>query len=165
MVSFLCSSKISEALLASLHFAALSVVIPWKIAAAVVGIASICDEQIAGASKSRPARLMAIDQILLALGHEFFSHVERQQKGFLASIVQPVIFDCVPLVMREACDGSAELCSDEGEGVLDVVADTVEGGGIEFVLRCSEYPFQFHRSAKAAPQELEVLSVPFSCLG
>jgi hypothetical protein len=166
VVSFFGSSEVPETLLIPLKFGAvLSVIGAGEVAAAFGHVATVCDKQIASAAKGRPRAGIAVDEILLTLGNEFLAHVEGQQKGLFACIVQPAIFDSVPLVVRETCDGLAELSPDEREGVRDVVALVVEDCSVEVVLRRSEDPFQLHTFVEAAPQKLEVLFVVFGCLG
>lgn len=74
------------------------------------------------------------------------------------TITNPVIFDFVPRVLGEACDGLAELSAHNGESVGDVVAFLVEGSSAEGVLRCAVEQLELFGFAECVQYELSMLS-------
>ena len=93
-------------------------------------------------SKSRTVVFVSEYQVAISLGHKLLHHVQREDAGPPATVVNMTTFT-FPLVVGVGSNGFAELGADEGEGVCFVVALLMEGSSTEVVFRCSEDSFNF----------------------
>ena len=108
----------------------------------VAGIALVTNIQVITTSKCWSAATMIVHQLAGVCGDEFFPAVEREDAGASRSVADIVIvWNRVPFVGGEGCDGSAELSSDQRESVFHLPALFMEGCCPEVVLRPSVEQF------------------------
>jgi hypothetical protein len=125
----------------------------------VGGVAVVGDCQIVPRSEFRTPVRVALDQLLPVLGDVLLALVEGEKEGLLALVVHKGAVGCVPLIVAESPDDTAELSLDQDEGVLEVIAFLVECGRLEPIFRCPEDPLELYRLPETLPQQFQVLTL------
>ena len=108
-------------------------------------------------SKYRPIAGEVLYQLFLFYGGHFFAEVDLQQKGAPARVVDVAVMGhLVPLVVGVAADGLIKLGPQEDEGVLGVVAESVELACLELVLGGPEDQLKGFGAVEGFVDELQV---------